>query len=284
MTAICGETGAHHTGRLTMVNRRPGMDDLARLQPAGWRARIGVVTPHSNTVNEAEFHRLAPDGVSFPFARVPLHPDPAADGFATLLDDLAGAMTALAACRVDAAAYACTADSMACPEDRLIACMRHIAGVAAVTTAGAILDALALLGARRIALASPYRAATNADEAAFLARHGVTVVAAAGMDLDGTAALIQEISLVPPARVFELARIVDRPEAEAVLICCTDLNTIDVIAPLEAALGKPVVSSNTATLRAVLGAAGIDTVKPGFGQLLDNFKQVPQTFKNKSKI
>src|ERR687884_425073 len=39
---------------------------------AGWRARIGVLTPHLDPVPESEFQAMAPPGVSIHAARVPL--------------------------------------------------------------------------------------------------------------------------------------------------------------------------------------------------------------------
>src|ERR1700694_3889420 len=38
----------------------------------GWRARIGVLTPHADIGPEAEFQAMAPDGISIHAARVPL--------------------------------------------------------------------------------------------------------------------------------------------------------------------------------------------------------------------
>jgi maleate isomerase len=37
----------------------------------GWRARIGVLTPHGDIGPEAEFRAMAPEGVSFHAPRVP---------------------------------------------------------------------------------------------------------------------------------------------------------------------------------------------------------------------
>ena len=247
------------------------MPDIATAKPIGWRARIGIIVPPSNTVNEAEFNRFAPPGVSFHFTRSPLHADPAADDFREMLDDVGEAMSDLAACRVDFATYACTAGSMACPADRLLGAMKAGGGVAATSTADAIVAALRALGARRIAMASPYTDETNAHEAEYLREHGIEVVAAAGLGLNTSLETIQRISRVPPPEVFAHARSVDRPEAEALLICCTDFNTFDAIEPLEQALGKPVVSSNSATLWHTLRSAGIDDAIPGLGRLLREF-------------
>ena len=61
---------------------------------------------------------------------------------------------------------------------------------------------------------------------------------------------------------------VDCPKAQAVLICCTDFNTLNAIAPLEAAPGKLVVSSNICSLRTVPRKAGIEARIEGHGSLL----------------
>lgn len=244
------------------------MSALNNLQPIGARAKVGVIVPPSNTVNEAEFNRFAPDGVSFHFTRSPLHADPAADDFQEMLGDVRDAMSDLAACRVDYATYACTAGSMACPSDRLLGAMKEAGNVGANSTAQAIVAALAALGVSRISMASPYTDDTNAHEAHYLEDHGVSVLASAGLGLNTSLENIQKISRVPPGEVFEHAKSVDRPDAEALLICCTDFNTFDAIEPLEQILGKPVISSNSATLWHSLRSAGIDDRIGGLGTLL----------------
>jgi maleate isomerase/arylmalonate decarboxylase len=57
--------------------------------------------------------------------------------------------------------------------------------------------------------------------------------------------------------VYETARACFVPGSEALLITCTDLPTLPLIAGLEAEFGVPVVTSNQATLWASLRAAGI---------------------------
>ena len=244
---------------------------LENARPDGWRARIGVIVPTSNTVNETEFNRLKPDGVTFHFTRSPLHRDPATDDFAAMMDDLGRAGGDLAACAVDLVAYGCVSGSMACPADRLLGTLGAASGAAAMSTAGAMLAALDALGVTRVAMATPYTEETNAHEAAYLAGHGIEVVAASGLGLNTSLEKIQRISRVAPKAVFDHAMAVDRPEAEALLICCTDFNTVDAIEPLEEALGKPVVTSNAATLWAALRALGIDDPIPGCGRLLREF-------------
>jgi maleate isomerase len=247
------------------------MDRLAELKPNGWRARIGVIVPPNNTTNETEFNRLKPDGVTYHFTRSPIHTDPAADNYATLLKDVDAAVSELTHCGVDLMAYGCTAGSMACPADILIGKMEEIGKVGAISTAGAILKALGVLGVTRISMATPYTDETNAHEKEFLADHGIEVLAMAGLGLNTSLEGVKKMSRVPPSEIYAHAKSVDRPEAQAILICCTDFGSLDVVDALEKDLGKPVITSNISTFWASLRAAGIEDRVTGYGTLLAGY-------------
>ena len=75
-----------------------------------------------------------------------------------------------------------------------------------------------------------------------------------------------EIWKVPYAVTAQLIRDADSPDAQAVFASCTNLPTYDLIAPLEAELGKPVLTANQVTLWAALRQAGSTAV--GTGQRL----------------
>ena len=244
------------------------MGEPAMDKQDGWRARVGVIVPTSNTMNEVEFNRMAPDGVTFHFTRTVLHKDPGADDFKVMLDDTARAAEILGQCKVDVIAFGCTSGSMACPSDRLLDTMTASGKVPAVSVAGALLAAFKALGVTRIGMATPYTDATNEHEKEYLEAHGITVVAMAGLQLNYGLEGIQKISRVAPDRIYAHAKSVDRPEAEAILICCTDFGSSVTVERLEKELGKPVVTSNTATFWAALRAAGIKDRVPGYGRLL----------------
>ena len=237
-------------------------------RPASWRARIGTIIPVSNTTNEIEFNRMKPDGVTVHFTRVPLESNPAADDFENLLNEAGQAAKELTAAGADVIGYGCTSGSMACPADRLIGAMEQAAGKPVFSTAGAILDALTALGVRRVAMATPYIDATNDKEKAYIERHGFGVTRIAGLGLGGSLEKIQQISRVSPSDVFKHARSVDSDDADALLICCTDLGTADILQSLENDLGKPVVSSNSASFWAALRRSKIDDRIEGYGRLL----------------
>ena len=235
----------------------------------GPRARLGLIVPPTNTVNEAEWARLMPEGVTFHSHRMPLHTDAeSGPGRAALLADLEAVFALLGQCGADVIAYACTAGSMVTPADALPGELTARTGRAAVTTAAAIVAALRALGVRRLAVATPYAQALNDHEAHFLADHGFEVLKLAGLGIGaGGPREYPRIARTPLEAVAAHARGAMVPGAEALLISCTDFPTLPLIAPLEAELGVPVVSSVTATLWAALREAGIADAPAAGGRL-----------------
>jgi maleate isomerase len=157
-------------------------------------------------------------------------------------------------------AYACASGSFVdgmLGERLLVRTMVDAGAPAARTTSGALVEALAVLGVRNLAIATPYVDEVTDRLVGFLAEHGVRTVASRGLGLLG------HIWRVPYATVVEIVRSVDTPEAEAMFISCTNLLTYDVIAPLEQALGKPVLTANQVTMWSALRAMGLRGVGPG---------------------
>ena len=170
----------------------------------------------------------------------------------------------------DVIAYGCTAGSMVTPVDGLPDFMTTAAGRPAVTTAQAIVEALRALGIGKLSVATPYHDALNDHEVRFLTGQGFEVLAIEGLGYGAAGPQeYRNVARIAPGVVLELACRVDRPEAEALLLSCTDLATLDVIARLEDELGKPVISSNTATFWLALRRAGIDDRIRGYGRLLE---------------
>ncbi|MCP6768721.1 hypothetical protein NL529_28160, partial [Klebsiella pneumoniae] len=86
--------------------------------------------------------------------------------------------------------------------------------------------------------------AVNAREQTYFEQAGIQVVAMEGLGIVGN---LPKGRLAPQVAA-DLARRVDCPEAQAVVISCTNFRTIEEINALEQELGKPVVTSNQATM------------------------------------
>lgn len=226
---------------------------------------IGLIVPLTNTVNEAEWKRMAPD-LRLRLVRMALHPhgDPA------LFDDLRSAMDTLKPHKPDVIAYACTAGSMVQPLDSLARFIEQTSGIKGIATAPALVHACRAMGMKQVSLATPYHDALNEHEKHFLADNGIEVVGMKGLGIGaGGAHEYVRIAKVPPEDVYAHCRSVDVEQAQGMIISCTDFRTQEILPRLEAELGKPVISSNLATLWMALRAAGAQTRIKGYGRLLE---------------
>ena len=60
-----------------------------------------------------------------------------------------------------------------------------------------------------------------------------------------------------------------RPGADALLCSCTAWRSVEAVDALERRTGKPVVTSNQATIWTALGAIGVTQPVGGFGRLFE---------------
>lgn len=246
------------------------MSLLPHYRPYGTRAKLGLIVPPTNTVNEAEWARMLPAGVTMHVTRMALHADSASEsGRAMLYADIRKAVADLAQASLDVIAYGCTAGSMVTPPETLTDYMSSVCGLPCVATAPAIVAACRALGATRVALATPYHDALNAHEAHFLRACGIETVAMRGLGIGaGGPHEYVRIAQVPVEDVYAHCLAADHPDAGALVVSCTDFATLDAIPRLEAELGKPVVTSNQATLWRALRAAGVEDRLDRCGRLL----------------
>ncbi len=74
-------------------------------------------------------------------------------------------------------------------------------------------------------------------------------------------------NIVDHIRDRRTGRRADSPDAEAVVLSCTDMRSIEIIDRLETAIGKPVVTSNQAMLFAAVQELDIGTEEIDCGHL-----------------
>jgi arylmalonate decarboxylase len=243
--------------------------------PYGWRGRIGLVLPSVNVVTEHELnHFFLPGGISVHTARVMTRGTVTEASFKEMADDVERAARLLETADVDAVAYACTSGSIVEDQTPIIRRIREITGVPAVATAGAVVAALKSLGASAVAVATPYVEFVDEAERRFLEHEGFKVTTIRGLRLGGTEETRRAIGKQPPEVAYRLACETDSAAADCMFISCTNLATASIIAPLEAQLRKPVVTSVQATAWALLGLLGINDRIEGYGTLLSSDRRV----------
>ena len=236
------------------------------------RARFGVLVPFTNTNLEPDMGLLRPDGVSLHFARLGGYDQdeiPDSEQMHGLgAADLSEPLRLLQGVNPEVILYGCTSATLTHGPsfDRELAKqIKQDSGAQTVTAAGALVHALQTLNAKRIGFASPYVPAINDMAVAFLAETGVKVVRRS--EVNGTLDNYGQGTLTLDA-VYELGRAADHPEAEAVVLSCTDMRSVEIIARLEAKLGKPVITSNQAMVFQAMQLAGLGEALSGFGRLL----------------
>jgi maleate isomerase len=235
------------------------------------RCRIGVLVPAGNPTVEPELYRMAPTGVTIHFARlgsaagVPGAPEGMEQRMLGLLEALPAAVRTLVDLRPAVIVLAHTAVSYLngpVEEAALAARLAALAGTRATTAAGAVSAGLRQLGVTRLALATPYPESISAACRAFWGASGFEVVGC--HRLHDVANIYEETE----ERAYGLGRAADEATAEAVMISGTGLPTAGIIERLERDLGKPVVTSQQASLWRALRLAGVADPVAGFGRLL----------------
>ena len=236
----------------------------------GYRARLGFLLPPGNPTIEPELMALVPPGVSLHFHRMAARGVTGSlDGQEArnrmMIDSLDDGVELLAMVKPDVIVVAHTATSYTLGvegEAALLARLSAASNRRIVTAFGSVAAALRRLGVERVALGAPYSAATTAQGKAHLEAHGFRVVS--HDNLKGVTNIYDETA----ERAYALARLVDRPEAQAVFLSGTGMPTLPVLEMLEADLGKPVISSNLAMMWHALRTVGVGARVLGYGRLL----------------
>jgi len=228
--------------------------------------RIGLMVPSSNTTVEPEFYRALPRGVTLHTARLYLTRI-APEAILQMVQDMETQAKLLASADVDVIVLGATAPSFlrGLGYDReLIGKIEAVTGRKATTTSTALIEALRHVGARRVVLGSAYDEKVNGIAKAFLEASGMEVLAMEGL------ALVDNLVVgrLGAETAYDLAMKVNRPDADAIALSCTNWRTMDAIERIERDTGKPVVSTTQATIWAALRAIGHTEPISGYGRLL----------------
>lgn len=226
---------------------------------------FGVLIPSTNTTVEIEYSRLLPATLQVHVGRLGKG---AKTPFSPSLDaDLAYQSKMLGDARVEVVALAQTSASLFDDDydAKATRMMSEGAGVPALTSAQAIGDAVQALGARRIAIVSPYSPDAIARAKRYYeTKYGLDVVALEGFDASDSYA----IGLMGPENARDAFKRIDRPEIEVLVVPGGNFPTMPSIAAWEAEFGKPVITTNQAALWAMIKVMKMDEKLPGLGRLL----------------
>lgn len=207
---------------------------------------LGLIVLQADETIEQDFRRLfAPDLCKLHITRVPSAPVHTPASIAAMATDLPAAARLMpTAASFASVAYACTSGTAHIGAARVHALIKEATGAATATDPmTATHAALRAVGAKRVAVVSPYTSDIAAPLTAGLDASGFTLSDVATFDeaVEANVVRISANSLIAAAE-----HIASQAPTDAVFLSCTNLQTLDIIAPLEARLGVPVISSNLA--------------------------------------
>lgn len=239
--------------------------------------RVGLIVPSSNTTMETEVpamlrrHEAAEEFTVHSSRTRMRHVTP--EELTAMDDQATRCASELADARCDVVAYACLVAIMSRgpgyherAESAVTTALANHGGPApAISSAGALLRALRLLRARRIAIITPYLKPLTATVADYITTDGVDVSESVSLEVADNLA----VGRLDPRNLIDVASGLDLAGCDAlVLSACVQMPSLSVIADVEQKVALPVVTAATATAHGILSALRLPPVIPGAGELL----------------
>ncbi len=243
----------------------------------GYRAKVGVIVPSTNTVVEHDTALLRPHGVTFHTGRMRIT-DPRMDSnanFEALILQIREAITAalddVMTAKPDVMMMGMSGETFwggAKGHDAFMQRVTEATGGLQVTTgAAACRAALEALGVQRIAVFSPYQPVADEQVIRYFGEVGFDVVRMKGLKAPSATAIAE----IGPAQVIRTLREIDSDDVDAIVQVGTNLSMVGIADQAEHWLGKPVVAINAATIWHTLRSAGFTDTWAGAGRLLREF-------------
>lgn len=242
--------------------------------------RIGQIVPSSNVTMETEIPALlrareviSPERFTFHSARMRMKHvtkeelskmDSASDACALELSDAA----------VDVMGYACLVAIMSMGKGYHRESQARLRQVTVdngnpapiVSSAGALVDGIKAIGAKRVAIVAPYMKPLTELVVDYIRSEAIEVLEWRALEISDNL----QVAAHDPGRLPGIVASMDHiDEVDAVILsACVQMPSLSAVSVVEAQVGKPVLTAAIATTWAMLRALELDTRVPGGGTLL----------------
>ncbi len=239
------------------------------------RAKLGLIVLETDLTIEPELSRLCDlEGVALYHSRIPSDPEVTSETLARMERNLPAAAALLpAGAGLNVVGYGCTSGTTIIGESQVAEAVRS--GLQA-SGAGqspllpvtnpltAVKAALLTLEAKSIGFITPYLPEVTDAMRRHLEQQGFEICRVASFNQSEE----DIVARITPASIREaILEVGHAGDCDAVFVSCTNLRVLDVISETEAALGKPVISSNLALAWHMLRLAGVTDALPEQGRL-----------------
>lgn len=241
--------------------------------------RIGQIVPSSNITMETEIpamlqarQQIRPERFTFHSSRMRMK-KVVKEELAAMDAESDRCAVELSDANVDVLGYACLVAIMAMghgyhrkSEQRLTAhTAANGANAPVITSAGALIDGLKVIGAKRIAVVAPYMKPLTDLVVDYIRNEGYEVVDYRALEIPDNL----DVARHDPARLPDIVAQMDYKDVDAIVLsACVQMPSLPAIAKVEALTGKPVITAAVATTYAMLKSLDLERVVPGAGALL----------------
>jgi arylmalonate decarboxylase len=228
---------------------------------------LGLIFPVTRPIPE-EALAMYPSGVKFMNAALGLK-TMTPEGYDAVIDRIGPAAEKLAAQGANAVVLMGTSLSFykgAAFNQRLTEILKKATGLPAATMSTGVIEGLRAVGAKQVVCATAYDDEVNHRLQIFLKESGFEVLGVKGLGIEKVA----DVDKVTQDGLLKFCVGVrqTQPQANAILVSCGGLRTLEILAPLEREGHIPAVSSTPHALRAGVRLLGLSGRAPGFGTLL----------------
>jgi len=241
--------------------------------------RIGQIVPSSNTTMETEIpamlrlrEAILPERFTFHSSRMRMKKVTKEELAAMDVESLRCAAE-LSDAQVDVMGYACLVAIMSAGNGYHRESEVKLAAVAAengcaapvVTSAGALIDGLKVMGAAKISLIAPYMRSLTDTVVEYIEAEGIQVIDNIALEIADNL----EVGARDPMALLDIAQRLDVHDADVVVIsACVQMPSFSAVQAIEDTLNKPVVSAAVCTTYRMLKALGLEARVPHAGSLL----------------
>ena len=241
--------------------------------------RIGQIVPSSNTTMETEIpamlrarEAVEPERFTFHSSRMRMR-KVTREELAAMDDESDRCALELSDAAVDVMGYACLVAIMSQGAGYHRESQSRLHGVTVdnghptpvVSSAGALTEGLECLGAKRVAIITPYVKPLTQMVIDYIEAEGIQVVDSIALEIPDNL----EVGRRDPLVLQEIVKRLDISNADAVVLsACVQMPSLASIQAVEDALGIPVVSAATCTTYQILKALNLKPLVPNAGRLL----------------
>ena len=241
--------------------------------------RIGQIVPSSNTTMETEVpamlqRAILGDGMSFTFhsSRAPMK-TVTKDELTAMNGHMARCAQELTDARMDVIASACLVAIMCqgpgyhreTEQALRDVCRKDAPNTEIITSAGALIEGLNTIGAKKIAIVTPYVKNLTELVAGYIESEGIEVLDAISLEIPNNL----EVGARDPMALIQIARRLSVANIDAlVLSACVQMPSLPALAPVQRTVDVPVLSTASATVFQILRGLNLDAPIPQAGDLL----------------